>query len=155
MEDARLPSTRPRGPPEWRSVLLISYEDGRWPHTEDDVKLIESHFVTSEEAAAKCPDGIRLYCSNADVDRYDARCLDAADNELCHPASDNITIIENVTPTNVLIKVKTAFYLKNPTFRFQLGPFIRDYCGAPESNRVYKASLSLGRGVTLGLIDVP
>ena len=48
--------------------------------TEYDVRLIESRFVTREEAAAKCPDGIRLYNSNADINHYNGRCLDAADS---------------------------------------------------------------------------
>ncbi|KAL1431386.1 hypothetical protein MTO96_014238 [Rhipicephalus appendiculatus] len=43
------------------------------------------------EAAAKCPNGIRLFYSNADVDRYNAHCLADADDVLRHPACDKIT----------------------------------------------------------------
>ncbi|KAL3194773.1 hypothetical protein MRX96_045940 [Rhipicephalus microplus] len=53
--------------------------------------MIESRLVSFEQATAKCPNGIRLFYNNAEVDRYYAHCLEDVDDVFRHSACDKIT----------------------------------------------------------------
>ncbi|KAL3225682.1 hypothetical protein MRX96_025717 [Rhipicephalus microplus] len=59
--------------------------------SEDEVTMTESRFVPFEQATTMCPNGIRLFYSNADVDCCNAHCLEDVGDVLCHSACDKIT----------------------------------------------------------------
>lgn len=57
----------------------------------DELALIESKFVSTEEADIGCPHGIRLFLSNADVQNYNKSILNMADNKVTSVAKDVYT----------------------------------------------------------------
>ncbi|XP_072142204.1 uncharacterized protein [Dermacentor andersoni] len=59
--------------------------------TVDEVSLLESRFVTTEEAANKCPSGVRLFYTNKDADAFNISTAEACTEYAIHcPATDTI-----------------------------------------------------------------
>ncbi|XP_065304810.2 uncharacterized protein [Dermacentor albipictus] len=59
--------------------------------TVDEVSLLESRFVTTEEAANKCPSGVRLFYTNKDADAFNIATAEACTEYAIHcPATDTI-----------------------------------------------------------------
>lgn len=59
--------------------------------TTDELNLIEGRFFTKEEASLRCPDGIRLFHSNKDVDDYNKSILNSAELKVLSVAQDVYT----------------------------------------------------------------
>lgn len=62
---------------------------------EDEIALIESRFVTKEEADERSPYGIRLAYSNKTVEAYNHRILDILRDKIVSKAPDFISGCEN------------------------------------------------------------
>lgn len=56
--------------------------------TNDELQLIESRFMTKEEAARLCPNGVRLFFSNEAVKKYNDSILNNSENKIVSLASD-------------------------------------------------------------------
>ncbi|XP_037505577.1 uncharacterized protein LOC119381899 [Rhipicephalus sanguineus] len=72
------------------ATVLTKIGDGRGL-APDEVSLLESRFVTTEEAARKCPSGVRLFYTNKDADAYNIATAEACNEYAVHcPAVDTI-----------------------------------------------------------------
>ena len=61
----------------------------------DELTLIESRFVSKEEADIACPHGIRLFLSNVAVQNYNNSILNMAENKVTSVAKDIYTGCHN------------------------------------------------------------
>lgn len=56
--------------------------------TEEEILVIESRFITKEEAQSVCPEGIRLIFTNAAVNEYNHSILNCEENKIISLTSD-------------------------------------------------------------------
>ncbi|CAN7939031.1 unnamed protein product, partial [Ixodes hexagonus] len=72
------------------ATILTKIGDGRGL-APDEVSLLESRFVTTEEAAKKCPSGLGLFYTNKDADVFNIATANACTEYAIHcPAVDTI-----------------------------------------------------------------
>ncbi|GFW99684.1 hypothetical protein TNCV_3419151 [Trichonephila clavipes] len=76
------------------SEILTKIGDGNIL-TEEELKVMESRFITKEEAQSVCPEGIRLLFTNAAVNAYNYSVLNSVDDKIISVASDVITGCHN------------------------------------------------------------
>ncbi|GFU32211.1 ATP-dependent DNA helicase [Trichonephila clavipes] len=92
------------------SEILTKIGDGNIL-TEEELKVMESRFITKEEAQSVCPEGIRLLFTNAAVNAYNYSVLNSVDDKIISVASDVITGCHNPEQENFvrqkLHKMKT------------------------------------------------
>ncbi|GFW00404.1 hypothetical protein TNCV_692431 [Trichonephila clavipes] len=92
------------------SEILTKIGDGNIL-TEEELKVMESRFITKEEAQSVCPEGIRLLFTNAAVNTYNYSVLNSVDDKIIYVASDVITGCHNPEQENFvrqkLHKMKT------------------------------------------------
>ncbi|GFX04748.1 hypothetical protein TNCV_2247311 [Trichonephila clavipes] len=92
------------------SEILTKIGDGNIL-TEEELKVMESRFITKEEAQSVCPEGIRLLFTNAAVNAYNYSVLNFVDDKIISVASDVITGCHNPEQENFvrqkLHKMKT------------------------------------------------
>lgn len=69
------------------SKSLTKIGDGQ-KLADEELKLIESRFVTKEEAERKCPNAVRLFLTNNAVQEYNNRILNSAENKIVSVAKD-------------------------------------------------------------------
>ncbi|XP_037579641.1 ATP-dependent DNA helicase PIF1-like [Dermacentor silvarum] len=65
------------------SSMLDKIGDGRGL-APDEVSLLESRFVTTEEAAQKCPSGVRLFFTNKEADAFNIAIAEACTEYAIH-----------------------------------------------------------------------
>ncbi|KAK8778496.1 hypothetical protein V5799_020164 [Amblyomma americanum] len=71
-------------------VPLLAKIGGGRALTDQEVRLLNSRFVTREEASAKCSDAVRLYFSNTDFDAYNESVAEGGRNKVVHMAPDDV-----------------------------------------------------------------
>lgn len=68
--------------------------------TEEEVQVIESRFITKEEAQSVCPEGIRLIFTNDAINEYNHSILNSEENKIISLASDVFVGCHNAEQKN-------------------------------------------------------
>jgi hypothetical protein len=79
--------------------ILTKIGNGNIP-TKEELQVIESRFITKEEARIACPEGIRLIFTNNAVNEYNHSILNSEENKIISLASDVFDGCHNIEQEN-------------------------------------------------------